>query len=177
MKLNNNKIYIPIVHLENIIGGVFLKQRGLTNFFQDYLDKEPLFLNKKILQSNFNPSIINHRDDQIKQIADILAPSLRLEKSSNIFIYGKTGTGKTASIKYTINQMNEVIQQKKIALKTLYLNCKLKIIADTEYRLIAQLVRELGKPIPPTGLPTDEVYKIFYELIDSKKQVIILVFP
>ncbi|MBW2977970.1 ORC1-type DNA replication protein [Candidatus Woesearchaeota archaeon] len=152
-----------------------MKQRGLTNFFEDYLNKKPLFLKKEVLQANFIPPTIHHRDEQIKQIADILAPCLKLEKPSNLFIYGKTGTGKTASIKYTIDQMNKVIEQKKIPIKTIYLNCKLKKIANTEYRLIAQLVREFGKPIPPTGLPTEEVYKIFYEIINKEKQLIILV--
>ena len=152
-----------------------MKQKGLTNFFENYLNKKPLFLNKKVLQANFIPPTISHRDKQIKQIADILAPCLKLEKSSNIFIYGKTGTGKTASTKYIIDQMNKIIKQKNIQVKTIYLNCKLKKVANTEYRLIAQLVREFGKPIPPTGLPTEEVYKIFYDTINEEKQLIILV--
>ena len=45
----------------------------------------------------------------------------------------------------------------------IYLNCKMKHVSDTEYRLIAQLSREFGKTIPATGLPTDEVYKLFFD--------------
>ena len=48
-------------------------------------------------------------------------------------------------------------------------------MADTEYRLIAQLAREFGKVIPPTGLPTDEVYNIFFSVLDEKSQNIVLV--
>jgi cell division control protein 6 len=51
----------------------------------------------------------------------------------------------------------------------------LKKIADTEYRLIAQLAREFGKEIPATGLPTDEVYNIFFKVLDEEKSIIILV--
>ena len=40
---------------------------------------------------------------------------------------------------------------------------------------MAQLARELGKSIPPTGLPTDEVYKIFFDIVDQEKQIIVLV--
>lgn len=32
-----------------------------------------------------------------------------------------------------------------------------------------------GKAIPPTGLPTDEVYNIFYKALDSSKQIVVLV--
>jgi len=155
--------------------GIILKEKGLTNFFENYINKKPMFSNKLVLQANFIPTAIYHRDEQIKQIADILAPCLKLEKPSNLFIYGKTGTGKTASIKYTIDQMNKVIEQKNIPIKTIYINCKLKKVANTEYRLIAQLVREFEKPIPSTGLPTEEVYKIFFNLVNKKKQLVILV--
>ena len=147
----------------------------LNKFFEDFLEKEPLFLNKQALQANFTPSTISHRDEQIEQIANILAPCLRLEKPSNLFIYGKTGVGKTVSVKFTAEKIKEVAKQKNIPLEIIYLNCKLKKVADTEYRLAAQLAREFGKEIPPTGLPTEEVYKILFEAIDNKKQTVILV--
>ena len=50
-------------------------------------------------------SLVNKQIGEINQIANILAPCLRLEKPSNLFIYGKTGTGKTVSVKYTTNQI------------------------------------------------------------------------
>lgn len=147
----------------------------LNDFFVQYLNKEPLFLNKNSLQAEFTPKFIPHREEQIQQVANILAPCLRLEKPSNIFIYGKTGTGKTVSVKHVISKINEVAKQNSISLKTIYLNCKLKRIADTEYRLIAQLVRELGVDIPATGLPTDEVYKSLYTILESQKNFLVLV--
>jgi len=150
-------------------------QKGLTTFFESFLKKEPLFLDKKVLQSSYTPETIKHRDNQIKQIANILAPCLRLEKPSNLFVYGKPGSGKTLTIKYTKNKLLEVAKQKNIPLNIFYLNCRLKRIADTEYRLIAQLTREFGKAIPATGLPTDEVYKIFFNALDKEKKLTILI--
>jgi len=150
-------------------------EKGLTGYFEQFLAKQPLFQDKKALQSNYTPETINHRDSQIKQIADILAPILRGEKPSNIFIYGKTGTGKTLCARYVANQISHVTAQKDLPVKIIYLNCKLKKIADTEYRLIAQLAREFGKAIPPTGLPTDEVYSIFFNAVDNEQKSIILI--
>jgi len=149
--------------------------KKLETFFENYLNKEPLFIKKELLQEKFTPETLNHRDLQIGQIANILAPCLRLEKPSNLFVYGKTGVGKTMSVKFTLNKIQTIAQQKQIPIKIIYLNCKLKKIADTEYRLIAQLAREFGKQIPATGLPTQEVYKILFDTIDEKKQLIILI--
>src|SRR3989344_5316808 len=120
----------------------------LNNFFKDYLDKKPLILNKKSLQNNYTPIEIPHRDEQIKQIAGILAPCLRMEKPSNLFIYGKTGTGKTVVTKYVTEQIISASKGKDIPLKIFYLNCKMKRVADTEYRLISQLAKAFGEEVP-----------------------------
>ena len=62
-----------------------------------------------------------------------------------------------------------------VPLKIIYLNCKLKKVADTEYRLIAQLIRELGEEIATTGLPTDDVYKSFFNIVDKERQLVLLI--
>lgn len=147
----------------------------VKNFFENYLKKESLFKDKTVLLSSYVPDEVCYREEQIQEAANILAPILRFERPSSLFIYGKTGTGKTLSVKHIINSMETISEKNKINLKTVYLNCKLKRVADTEYRLIAQLIKEFGKEIPSTGLPTDEVYNIFYQLLDQQKRMVLLV--
>ncbi|MBN2454725.1 ORC1-type DNA replication protein [Candidatus Woesearchaeota archaeon] len=150
-------------------------QHDLGEFFESYLNRASLFTEKQVLQSTYIPPEIPHRDGEIKQIANILAPALRLERPSNIFVYGKTGTGKTVSVRYVLENLMKTAKEKKIPVSTIYVNCKLKKIADTEYRLIAHLARECGKQIPPTGLPTDEIYKTFFSALDENGRLLILV--
>lgn len=145
------------------------------HIFESYLTALPVFVNKKVLQTNYTPETIPHREAQITQIAKILAPALHSHKPSNIFVYGKTGTGKTLTTLHTTNTLVQISAKKNIPLNVVYINCKLKKVADTEYRLIAQIIREFGGEIPATGLPTDEVYHHFYRLLESKKQLLILV--
>jgi archaeal cell division control protein 6 len=152
-----------------------MKKEKLTTFFENFLEKDDIFLDKKTLQISYIPDTIEHREEQINQIANILAPSLKLNRPSNIFIYGKTGTGKTVSIKHISQNMREIAKKNKIPLQIMYINCKLKRVADTEYRIIAQLGRELGESIPNTGLPTDEVYRTFFSSLDKKKILLLLV--
>jgi len=150
-------------------------QKGLKGFFEKFLDKDSLFLNKKALQESYTPETISHRDKEIKKIAEVLAPCLRNEKPSNLFIYGTTGTGKTVSMKYVIHQLMTLATEREVPLRAIYVNCKIKKVADTEYRLIAQFIRDLGREVPPTGLPTDEVYNIFYKLLDENKFNLLIV--
>lgn len=146
-----------------------------TNFFDDFLKKEEIFSDKKILQISYIPDTIKHRSDQMDQIRHIIAPILKLEKPSNLFVYGKTGTGKTVSVKHISKEIIDVAEKKNIPIKIIYINCKLKRVADTEYRIIAQLGRELGETIPNTGLPTDEVYRLFFDAVEKRKKYLLLV--
>jgi cell division control protein 6 len=147
----------------------------LDKIFEAF-DANGIFNNKSMLQNTYQPEDIPHRSKQIKQIASILAPVLRGERSSNLFLYGKTGTGKTLSIQYVKEELLK--REKKDAefkLRIEYLNCKLKKVSDTEYRILAELIKKFGGVVPSTGLPTQAVYDKFIETVDSEKQLIVLI--
>ena len=150
-------------------------QLGLMDFFDKFLQKEPLIINKKVLQANYIPDAIPHRQQQIELIASILGPALRGEKPSNIFVYGKPGAGKTVCVQYILKTLEQSAQKRGTTLKTIYINCKLKKIADTEYRIVTELARAIGVEVPATGLPTDEVYNKFINAVDARPQIVILV--
>ena len=145
----------------------------IDKIFTSFMDNH-LFKNKFVLQLSYTPETIPHRDEQIEQIASILAPVLKGERTSNLFIYGKTGTGKTLSMQFIRNELLKRGGKDDLVIE--YVNCKLKKVSDTEYRILAELIKKLGGSVPATGLPTDQVYNKFIELIDNKKKLIILIF-
>ena len=152
-----------------------MERRSLVSFFEEFLYKESLFIDRDVLLASYTPKRVYHRDNEITKIANILAPSLKQQKPSNLFIYGNTGTGKTLTVRHVMDNMEKVSRDKGIPLKIIYVNCKLKRVADTEYRLIAQLAGFFGKAVPSTGLPTDEVYKIFYSAVEKQKGIVLVV--
>ena len=147
----------------------------LDKIFESF-DKNFIFKDKSALQINHQPKEIIYRDEQINQIASILAPILRGERPSNLFLYGKTGTGKTLSIKHVREHLlKRVKEDVGFQLRIEYLNCKLKKVSDTEYRILAELIRKMGGQVPTTGLPTESVYNKFIEIVDEKKQLVVLI--
>jgi len=135
-----------------------------------------LFKNKTALQSNYIPEIILHREEHIQNIASILAPALRGERVSNLFLYGNTGTGKTLSVQHVGNKL--LSKNKELGndnLQFVYINCKLSKTSETEYRILARIIGALGGSVPSTGLPTTDVYARFVDIIDKKKQLVLIV--
>lgn len=147
----------------------------LNDIFETAVNNS-LFSNKSVLQVKYTPNTIPHRDDQIKSIAGILASVLRGERPSNLFVYGKTGTGKTLSVEYVTSELSKRSEKLGVDVRFEYINCKLRKVADTEYRILAALIKNLGGEVPSTGLPTDKVWSTFIELVDKKKQLIVFIF-
>jgi cell division control protein 6 len=152
-----------------------MEQPTLKNIFESYITESRIFKKKDVLTIRFTPGNIPHRDSHIKQIALMLAPVLRNDKPSNIFIYGKTGTGKTLVIRNIIETLTKTARDSNIGLKIIYINCKMQKITDTEYRLLARLINEFGESVPYTGLPTNELYKKLFSHLESEAKNIIIV--
>jgi len=147
----------------------------LENVFTKFLEAKSIFINREALTISFTPETIPHREKQINDLGRILAPVLKGGRPSNVFIYGRPGTGKTLISRFVGSELEKISNLNGQNIKVLYVNCKMKKIADTEYRLIAELSKELGKEVPFTGLPTDQVYRAFFESLEDKKQTIILI--
>lgn len=148
---------------------------NLDDFFEEFITSKPIFKEKSVLQVSYIPKKIPHRENYLKDIAKILAPSLRQEKPSNLFIYGKTGTGKTLCINHILKKINYMASTRDINLKIININCKLKKVADTEYRILLEVLKQFGKDLPSTGLSTNELYKELYKILESEKRMVTLV--
>ncbi|TFF89080.1 MAG: AAA family ATPase, partial [Promethearchaeota archaeon] len=150
------------------------KEENTPFDIDEYLGKIPtmtsnIFKKRDVMRSTYIPENLPHRIDQIKFITQIIAPALSLENRSisNLFLYGKTGTGKTAVVYYVLHHFKMKCQELgREDIKTVFINCR---DVDTSYRVLARLCEQIGEDIPFTGLPTDVVYEKFKTKIDDGK--------
>jgi cell division control protein 6 len=110
--------------------------RGL---FDDLLSGAPIFENKEVLRPSYTPHKLPHREEQINNMATILVTALRGDTPSNILIYGKTGTGKTASAKFVSEELETTSKKYEVPCEVEYINCE---VTDTQYRVLAQLANK-----------------------------------
>ena len=145
------------------------------SIFQPYVGTRPIFkMDRDILRPSFVPDKLPHREEQVDELAQILATALRGERPSNVLIYGQTGTGKTAVVKYIENEFKKLDGGRTV--HYMYMNCE---IVDTPYGVLQnvanRLVENLSQRIPFTGLSTDRVYQLLVEKLDEEKRIVILV--
>jgi cell division control protein 6 len=158
-------------------------QNASLGLFKKYLATNHIFKNREVLRHSYRPQILPHRRPQIDQVAAILAPSLRNETPSNILIYGKTGTGKTACVRYVGAELENAGTHMGTVCRVVHLNCE---VIDTQYRVLAQISKTLiGEDelasdktrthIPMTGWPTDQVYQELKNQLEAMQGVLIIV--
>ena len=138
--------------------------------FTKLLNQGGIFSSRDVLRSTYTPSVLPHRDEQINSLASILVPALRGETPSNVIIYGKTGTGKTAVTKYVGTELED--GGSEVQCSIIYINGE---IVDTQYRVLAHLARHFDREVPMTGWPTDQVYEAFRDVLDEDHRVVVIV--
>ena len=155
----------------------FSRGRGYMeeSIFQPYIATRPIFrMDRDILRPSFVPDRLPHREEQVDQLAQILATALRGDRPSNVLIYGQTGTGKTAVVKYIENEFKKLEGGRTV--HYMYMNCE---IVDTPYAVLQNLanrfVENFSQRVPFTGLSTDRVYQMLCEKLDEEKRIVILV--
>jgi cell division control protein 6 len=144
----------------------------LDDIFNKFLQSPEIFINREVLRPDYIPDYLPHREFQIQCIGKILAPVLKGYRSSNLFIYGKTGTGKTAVVKYVLKRLIHKSFKLGESIKECYINCRL---VGTNYRILTKLGKTFGINIPFTGLATSEVFDRFKEALDSKVVLLLVV--
>lgn len=144
--------------------------------FQQYLSSKKIFQrNREILRPSYIPDELPHRREQINQLASILVTALKGDRPSNVLIFGKTGTGKTASVKYLGKEIKKAdVEYNRV--NYLYMNCE---VVDTQYGVLQNIgnmfIEDFNERIPFTGWSTERVYNILREKIDDSNRVVILV--
>jgi cell division control protein 6 len=147
---------------------------SVDEIFRKAKEGRALFRNRAALSPEYIPEKLPFRENQIGLVAQILAPALHGSKPSNILLYGKTGTGKTAVARLVVDKLHTEDTTKQIL--TCYINTR---IASTEYRTLAKIADSLplehDQRIPQTGLSIGSVLERIFGAIRATKTHFILV--
>ncbi len=140
----------------------------MPDSFKEILSRESVFVKRDVLSPHYIPGKLLHREKEIERIMRSVSPALQGGRPRNLFIYGKTGTGKTSSVKYVLNKLEETKANAPVS----YINCRMY---SSRYKVMQKIVQD---HIPEFAKPGYGIAFFYEKLLDwiekDGKQLIVI---
>lgn len=140
------------------------------DLFEQELKRETVFKDRNVLSPHYVPDHLPHREKEINRIMKVLAPALSQKRPSNLFIYGGTGTGKTATTKHVLKKLIEVRDKYGAKVDSVYLNCR---TYNTKYQIMLKLAQLAAPNENLLGYAFSHLYEKFLNYVDSNETIFI----
>jgi cell division control protein 6 len=137
-----------------------------------------VFADAAPLDDSYEPQDIRERDEELDKYQRALQPIIDNRPTSNIFLYGKTGTGKTVATKFMLSHLEtDAAEYDDVDLSTVWVSCE---NLSSSYQVAVALVNELcesqGKDrISTTGYSQQRVFNLLYEELDALGGTVVIV--
>ncbi len=142
------------------------------DIFDKEMTRESIFRDRNVLSPHYIPDHLPFRDDEIERIMKILAPALRKKRPSNLFIYGKTGTGKTATVKHVMDKFDQAKEKYNSLVDHIYINCR---TYNRKYQVLLKMAEFLYPDENFMGFASTHLYDRILSSISSGDIVFITV--
>ncbi len=137
--------------------------------FSDLMKESTIFINRDALTPHYVPEQLLYRDKQINGIVKALTPALKGSRGRNLFIYGKTGTGKTCCIKYVIDKVSRL---PSVRSKISYVPCK---IYNSRYRVLNKIMSDHLPVYAKRGYGVVDIYEKMINWVEEDGKTLIVV--
>ncbi len=136
---------------------------GLANIsFKDLTAPESqVFKDKSVLSPHYVPETLLDREKEIRSLMQAVAPALQSKKPSNVFLYGKTGSGKTASTRYVLQKLGEEGAE---GVYSVYMNCR---VYDSRYKVLQKTITSFCPDFAKTGYSFAVLYEKLLDWIEG----------
>lgn len=132
-----------------------------------------------MLTIDYVPDKLFFREEETTTIAQTLSVALKGSRPSNLLLFGKPGTGKTAVVKNVIKKFKEKSASLGIEITVTFVNAKL---ANTAYKVLYEIAEEMSinkletrNQVYFTGLSLGEATNRILDFIKKRKLHVIFI--
>ena len=137
--------------------------------FDRILSQKSIFRDLSVLSPHYVPRELPFREHHINEIMTVISPALKSQKPRNLIIYGKTGTGKTCTVKHVMEDFVRVGENRKACMY--YVNCR---IYNSRYRIMQKVLKEFVPELEKAGFGLPFLYEKLIETASAGKQIVIV---
>ncbi|MHA1485607.1 MAG: Cdc6/Cdc18 family protein [Promethearchaeota archaeon] len=144
------------------------------DYFEDLLKKPSLFKNESKLDNNYVPERLPYRNKELSLLSQLFLVLITNPNSISrkILIIGKTGIGKTATIKLFGEMLVNAAQKRSGDIKYVHINCRKE---RTSYKVLIKIARALNKNIPKRGYSPQDLLEIIVDIIKDQNLHLLIV--
>jgi cell division control protein 6 len=144
------------------------------NFLEEQYSKNTLFLNEEILEVNFIPEKIQHRDQELIMLSKIFIKILDdpFSISRKVMIQGDIGLGKTLIAKKFGKMLLLSAQKRNFDIRYVHINCRNQ---KTSYKVLHQILTDIGCHVPQRGYSPQELISVLQEYLTENNIYLLLV--
>jgi len=143
---------------------------NLLKLVEDNLNST-IIKNHNVFTPHYYPNELPHRQKEVETIIGRLVPVLSNQKPNNLFLYGKSGTGKTAVASYVTSQLKLICEDRGIKLTIKHINCKAN---NTRYAFLRQIPNNRNL-IPQSGWSLTQLHEAIEQDLHSGEEHILLI--
>lgn len=135
----------------------------------DLLVESKIFANREVLSPHYVPRKLIGRQKEISNIERAIAPALKGERGRNLFIYGKTGVGKTSCVRYVIEEVKSIPNTRA---QISYINCR---VYNSRYRVLNKIISDHMPTYAKRGYGAVELYEKLRSWIEEDNKILVAV--
>lgn len=167
-------VYDASLHWPHIMSGDGTNASDADLNSNPYGSTVEIFSEESVLKEDWQPEKLPEREKELDEIRNALAPATRGVNAHNLFLYGKTGQGKTVAIDHELNLLNEYANsQDDLELSVIKTSANNQ---STSYQLAAHLIKEIREGSKkPSGIDQQSMFDLLYDELRGLNETIIIV--
>lgn len=144
------------------------------DIFEDLLNKPSIFKDERKLDINFIPDKLPHRNKELSLLSQLFLTLLTNpnEISRKILVTGKTGIGKTVTVKLFGEMLIKAAKKKEISINYIHVNCRKE---RTSYKVMIKILRSINKNFPKRGYSPQDLLEIINDFLNIHNHHILII--